>query len=465
MTAGGDPVATLAGLDVGGWLVGGAVRDRLLGRDTNDFDVALPGDVEPVARALGRAAGGFAFRLSEAFDGWRVVAHDHRWQVDLLALAGETIEADLGRRDLTVNAIATALDGTGDVDPFGGRDDIAARCLRAVARDSFSSDPLRVMRLARLVCELDFSAEADTERLAAAAAGGLPEVAPERLFAELRRIVCSAHPLAGLAAMDRTGATREVLPELAALDGMAQNRFHHLDVGEHTRAALAAAVELERDPEPVAGPRAGAVAEVMSAPLANEMTRWGGLRFGALLHDIAKPVTEAHTAEGRVTFIGHDVVGAQLSAEILGRLRTSERLRDHVAALARHHLRLGFLVHHTPLSRRAIYDYLNVTTPVGLDVTLLTVADRVATGGDNSQRAIARHLELAREMVGEALGWLREPPRAPVRGDELASALGIAPGPQLGGLLAELRAARFSGEVVTRAQAIERARQLLGSGA
>jgi poly(A) polymerase len=122
------------------------------------------------------------------------------------------------------------------------------------------------------------------------------------------------------------------------------------------------------------------------------------------------------------------------------------------------------LVHEMPLSRRAIYDYLRATAPVAVDVTVLSVADRLATRGDNADRAIAPHLELARQMLGEGLAWIADPPRPPVRGDELAHALGIKPGPVVGNLLAELEAASFSGEVATREQAIARARELIASG-
>jgi len=120
-------------------------------------------------------------------------------------------------------------------------------------------------------------------------------------------------------------------------------------------------------------------------------------------------------------------------------------------------------VHRAPLSRREIYDYLLACSPVGVDVTLLSVADRLATRGDNAERAIARHVALARTMLTEALAWEASPPRPPVRGDELARALGISPGPQLGGLLAELRAQAFSGELSTREQAFDRARELVAA--
>ncbi|MBV9818929.1 MAG: HD domain-containing protein [Solirubrobacterales bacterium] len=466
----GAAVAALEGLSAPAWLVGGAVRDRLLGRTpvpgaVADLDVVVDGDVASAARTVAQRAGGFGFELSEAFGAWRVVARDRSWQLDLLGLGGETIEDDLARRDFTVNAIALRLpeDAGAWVDPFGGRSDLERRRLRMVAPGAFAADPLRTLRLARLACELGFAAQDETARAARASADALRGVAPERVFAELRRIVCADRALDGLALMTAIGATEVVLPELIALEGVQQSRYHHLDVSGHTEAVLSATIRLAADPSPIC--RSDAEAETVRArldePLADEMTRGQALRFGALLHDIAKPQTRGVTSSGRVSFLGHDEAGAVQSAAILERLRASQRLREYVAALTRHHLRLGFLVHRMPLPRRAIYDYLDACSPVGVDVTLLSVADRLATRGDNAARAIALHVSLARELLPDALAWETAPPRPPVRGDELARALGIEPGPILGELLAELRAESFSGEVTGPRAAVDRARQLL----
>jgi poly(A) polymerase len=258
-----------------------------------------------------------------------------------------------------------------------------------------------------------------------------------------------------------------VLPELEALDGIDQSRFHHLDVLGHTRLVLAQTIEITESPGFLCEypEQSAALRQLLDAPFANGMTRGQTLRFGALLHDIAKPQTRGMTDDGRVTFMGHDRAGAELGSSILRRLRASEKLCGHVAALTLHHLRLGFLVHRVPLSRRDVYDYLLSCSPLGVDVTLLSVADRLATRGDNSEPAIAKHLSLARTMLPDALAWEASPPRPPVRGDELVRALGIKPGPQVGGLLAELQAQAFSGEVHTPEQAIDRARQLVASTA
>lgn len=431
------------------WLVGGAVRDALLGRVTPDFDLAVEGDARALARELGRRAGGHAFLLSDEFGAWRVRSHDQQWQVDLTPLMGETLEQDLRRRDLTINAIARELTPENGelIDPCGGVADLQARRLRAVGPESFSADPLRVLRLPRMAAELGFTPEPDTLRLAAQSAPALAEVAAERVFAELRLTIVSNRAVDGLELAQSIGATAAVLPELDALRGLEQSDYHHLDVYNHTLATLQAAIELQNDPAATFGELSPALTAVLDEPLANELTRGQALRFGALLHDIAKPLSYALSADGRPTFFEHDVRGAELATQILTRLRASERLISHAAALTRHHLRLGFLVHKRPLSARAIYHYLATCELVEVDVTVLSVADRLATLGRNSERAVTLHLELAREMLADALEWRRDRPRPPAAGDELARALGITPGPQLGRLLAELAEAAYAGEI------------------
>jgi len=440
------------------WIVGGAVRDRLLARATDDLDLAVIGDPARPARELAQVCRGTAFPLSAHHAAWRVTARGGAWHVDLMGVES-SIEDDLARRDFTINAIAEPLAGGPAIDPHGGQADLEARRLRMVAPGAFAADPLRVLRAVRLACELDLSIEPATMQAAAAYAPDLKRVAPERVFVELRQVVAGPRPRQGIELMEAIGATALVLPEIASLRGVAQSDYHHLDVYDHSLAVLDEAIAIERDPEPALGEHAAAVAELLAEPLADQLSRAGALRFGALLHDAAKPATHARGPQGRVTFIGHDEAGAALARAALTRLRTSERLRAHVSALARHHLRLGFLVRERPLSRRAVYRYLHACEPVATDVTVLSVADRLATRGRGADRAIPAHLELARELVGEALRWRRDgPPSALVRGDELARELGVAPGPVIGELLEALREAQFAGEVTGRADAIAYAR-------
>ena len=437
------------------WLVGGAVRDQLLGRPTDDVDVALDGDPRRAAKAIARATGGAAFELSGAFGAWRVVGPKHAWHVDLVTLRDGDIEADLAARDFTINAMAEPLAGGDVLDPHGGRADLEARLVRMVSEQALEDDPLRTLRAVRLVTELDLELDADTAAAARRHARGIDRVAPERVFGELKRVVTADRARAGLELMDAHGLTDAVLPELTALRGVEQNEFHHADVLDHTLEVLDAVVALAR------GDLGENVAALLAEPLADELTRGGAMRFAALLHDAAKPQTRGVRPDGRVTFIGHDTAGADLVRRVLRRLRAAQRTIDYVAALTLHHLRLGFLVHEQPLDRRSIWRYLRATAPYTDDVTIFTVADRLATRGRNADEAIAAHVALARDMLAA------DPPATEpvIRGDDLARELDMAPGPRLCELLAQLEEDRYAGAIATREEAIERARQLASADA
>jgi putative nucleotidyltransferase with HDIG domain len=277
--------------------------------------------------------------------------------------------------------------------------------------------------------------------------------------------VSGPDPVRGLEVLDELAAMEVVLPELAALRGVEQNPYHHLDAYEHTIEVLERLLAIERDLGAYAGEHATDVDAALGEELADGLDRRAAIRLGALFHDLGKPETRTVNDDGRVLFLGHDRAGARIVAGICERLRSSRRLRGYLEGICKEHLRLGFLVHERPLSRRAVFEYLDATDPDSLDVTLLTVADRLATQGAKTRtEAIDAHLELARAMIGEALAWREAgPPRAPIRGDELADELGIEPGPQLGRLLRELAAAAFAGEAATREDAVAYARDLLDS--
>jgi poly(A) polymerase len=446
------------------WIVGGAIRDLLLGEEVSDADLAVErGQEESAARAVAKVAGGTAFELSAEHATWRAIAPTGGWHVDVAALRAETIEDDLRARDFALNAIARPLGGGELIDPTGGISDAAARRLRAASEATFRDDPIRLLRASRLAAVHELVIEPGTAELARASAARAADPAGERQFAELRGIVAGPRPLRGIELMDELAVTAEVLPELEALRGVVQNPNHHLDVLGHTLAVLQEWLGLERDMASFAGALAPDIDAFLDEPLADGLTRREALRFGALFHDLGKPGTRSE-GSGYVTFIGHDEVGAQIIAEVCRRLRVSRKLSTHLQGLALHHLRLGFLIHRRPLARRAIYDYLVATEPVAADVTLLTVADRLAARGEGplaSAEMIQAHLDLAREMLREALAWHRDgPPRPPLSGDELASELELEPGPELGRLLEELRAETFTGEISDRDQALQRARQL-----
>jgi putative nucleotidyltransferase with HDIG domain len=443
------------------WVVGGAVRDAVLGRPIADVDLVVAGEPEPVARSVARAAGGPAFPLSEEFGAWRVIA-DAGFVCDVSPLQGGSLGEDLQRRDFSANAMAVRVDGGELVDPHNGRADLSAGVLRVLGEHSYRDDALRPLRLVRIATELSLEPDANTRRLTSQYAARIPQTSPERIWAELRRLVLAERVLDGLELSEQLGVTAAVLPELAALRGVEQSHFHHLDVYEHTLEVLREQLVLERELEAVFGELAGDLRGVLDEPLADELTRLEALRFAALFHDIAKPATRNELPDGRVSFIGHDRVGEEMAIALCRRFRTSEKLASFLGSVTRHHLVLGFLVHQRPLDRHAIYRYLRTCEPVEIEVTLLTCADRRATRGRNAEAAIAAHLELARDIMREALAWRQGggAPAPPIRGDELARALGIDPGPELGGLIETLREAVFAGDVQDRDQAVGYARSL-----
>ena len=461
-----DPVGS-AGGEGRAWIVGGAVRDAVLGHGITDVDLVVDADPGAVARAIAGALDGVAFELSDEFGTWRSQGRDFSWQVDVAALRGGSLEADLGLRDFTVGAVAVALEGGPLIDPTGGLEDLAAGVLRAVSESSFRDDPLRVIRASRLAAQFGWEIEEGTLLLARDSAGRLGSVAGERILSEFLLLVGSRDPLGGVEAFDRTGAMEVVLPELSGLKGVIQGPNHHLDVYGHTIEVLEGVLRIETELDRFVGESAAATSEYLAEPLADGTDRAVGLRLGALFHDCAKPETRTER-DGMVGFRGHDELGAEKVGDVFGRLRASRRLSRHVADLTRHHLILGFMAASGPPSPEAVYDYLRRTSPVSVDVTLLTVADRLAARGSGpvaSAEMVGAHLELASKMVAEGLEWhATGPPALPIPGDELAREVGIEPGPELGRLIEGLERAVWTGKVDSASDAVNLAREMLREG-
>lgn len=449
---------------VAAWIVGGAVRDAALAHPVGDIDLAVEGDPEPVARAIAARLDGYAFELSAEFPTWRAGDRGGSWQVDVAALRGRSIEADLGLRDFTVGAMAVSLgDGRG-LDPTGGMADLAAGVIRAAGSGAFSDDPLRLMRAARLAAQFGWDLDPGTVELGLAAAPRAAEPAGERLLGELCLLMASRDPVTGLEAMESLGLFDSLFPEVGGMRGVVQGPNHHLDVYGHTVEVLEGVLRIESELDRFVGTSAGEVAKLLERPLADGVSRSTGLRLAALFHDCAKPATRKES-DGFISFRGHDREGADAVLSVFSRLRSSRALAGYVADLTRNHLILGFMVPERPLSRRQVYEYLTRTDPYSIDVTLLTVADRLAARGTSSiagREMVAGHLELASEMVVEALAWQAHgAPQPFLPGDQLAAELGIEPGPGLGRVVDELAAARFSGEVGSASEAVEWARRFL----
>ncbi|WP_435747355.1 CCA tRNA nucleotidyltransferase [Nocardioides sp. SYSU DS0663] len=313
-------------------LVGGPVRDAMLGRHHNDLDFttsARPEETERLLKAwagstwdMGRAFGTIGCRRGE----WQVEVTTYRSEhydpdsrkpsVDF----GDTLEGDLGRRDFTVNAMAVRLPGREVEDPYGGVVDLAHRVLRTPGRpeDSFSDDPLRMMRAARFAAQLGFTVDEGVRRAMTEMAGRISIISAERVRDELVKLVCAPYPRLGLTLLVETGLAELVLPELPALKLERDEHHRHKDVYEHTLTVLEQAIDLEH--------RLGGAPDFVS-------------RFAALMHDVGKPRTRRFLDDGSVTFHHHDVVGAKITRKRMKALRFSNDETDAVCRLVELHLR------------------------------------------------------------------------------------------------------------------------------
>ncbi len=406
-------------------LVGGPVRDAMLGRRQLDLDFTTSARPETTERLIkgwadatwdmGRAFGTIGCRKGD----WQVEITTYRseaYDADSRKPAvdfGDDLAGDLGRRDFTVNAMAVSLPGNGFEDPFGGMLDLARGVLRTpgLPEDSFSDDPLRMMRAARFAAQLGFTVDPAVVTAMTDMAGRISIVSAERVRDELVKLVCAPYPRRGLALLVETGLAEHVLPELPALALERDEHHRHKDVYEHTLIVLEQSIELESR-LPDGGP------DFVS-------------RFAALMHDVGKPRTRRFQGDGTVTFHHHDVVGAKLTRKRMKALRFSNDEIDAVSSLVELHLRFhGYGTGEWTDSavRRYVRDAgdqlerLHILTRADCTTRNKRKADRLRRTYDDLEARIER---LSEE---EELASLRPD----LDGNQIMELLGIGPGREVG---------------------------------
>ncbi len=443
------------------WLVGGTVRDLLLGRPLHDVDLVLPGDSVAAARRLADRLGGTFVPLGEPRGMARVVlGAPSSLHLDLTDFRGAGLDADLAGRDVTVDALAVELGallrGPAEIhDPTGGLGDLTARRLRACGSTAFRDDPLRVLRLLRLAHQLDFAIEPETERLARLEVPALVSVSAERVRDELTHVLRLPRSAPAIRQADAWSVLRVILPEIDAMRAAGQSLPHHFTVWEHSLHALVAADALLADLGLLA-PHAARIAAAFAEPLGSGLTRREVWKLAVLLHDVAKPETRTVDADGRTRFIGHDRIGAERAAAIATRLRWPGRAADVLARLVRQHLRPMHLGMLDEITLRARYRFHRDVAEEVPALVCLTIADAAGTDGRGPEgvyRGATRAL-LDSLLAGEAPA-AREAAEPPLlRGEDVMDALGLASGPRVGAVLRRAREAQALGAIRTRDDAI-----------
>jgi len=413
-------------------VVGGSIRDTLIGREPADWDLATDARPERVQDLFPGAVyenqfGTVAVRAGEAVHQITTFRTDHDYadfrrphHVEF----GNSVTLDLARRDFTANALAwgseapekaasaggepaQARDEGGEspqpglVDPFGGAEDIEARLLRAVGDPAtrFEEDALRMIRAVRLAATLDFEIEPRTLAAIGAHANLAEHLSAERIAAELQKLLSAPTPSIGLRLLEETGLLAVVMPELAAQRGISQNKIEGEDLWDHT------------------------VRTVDAAPAGRPVAR-----LAALLHDIGKPMT---LDDG--PFRGHDILGEDLATELLERLRMPRGVTERVAHLVRHHM----FTHDSGMTHAAIRRFIRRVGAGALDdLFALREADNVGSGQPAQANGLAElRARIDEQLAAEVALDLRH---LAVTGDDLMSELDLPQGPRLGWILEAL---------------------------
>ncbi|SDK02764.1 CCA tRNA nucleotidyltransferase [Nonomuraea jiangxiensis] len=403
-------------------LVGGPVRDLLLGRAGNDLDLTTDARPERVLEIVKSWADSV---WTIGIDFGTVGLRKGNWLIEITTyrsesydpksrkpevIYGETLEADLERRDFAVNAMAVRLPGHEFVDPYGGLSDLRAGRLRTpgTPERSFDDDPLRMLRAARFASQLGF--EVDGQALAAmsAMAERIEIVSAERIRDELDKLICGANPREGLRLLVETGLAAHVLPELPKLRLEIDEHHRHKDVYDHTLTVLDQAIAQEEDGKP------------------DRVLRWA-----ALMHDVGKPKTRRHEAGGRVSFHHHEVVGAQMTRKRMTELKFPKDVVSDVSRLVELHLRFhGYgtgewtdsAVRRYVRDAGHLLDRLHKLTRADCTTRNKRKAVTLARTYDQLEERIAR---LAEE---EELAKIRPE----LDGNEIQRVLGVGPGPVVG---------------------------------
>lgn len=429
-------------------LVGGPVRDAMLGRPHNDLDFttsARPEETEKILRTWGEAL----WDMGRDFG--TIGTRKGPWQVEVTTYRSEAYSADsrkpavaygtsladdLVRRDFTVNAMAVRLPGREVVDLYGGVVDLATRMLRTpgTPEDSFSDDPLRMMRAARFAAQLGFTVAPEVVAAMTDMASRISIISAERVRDELVKLICAPFPRLGLTLLVETGLAELVLPELTALRMERDEHNRHKDVYEHTLTVLEQSIDQEA--------RLGGGPDFVS-------------RFAALMHDVGKPRTRKFHDDGTVSFHHHDVVGAKMTRKRMKALRFSNDEIEAVSKLVELHLRFhgyGDGDWTDSAVRRYVrdagdqLDRLHVLTRADCTTRNRRKADRLARTYDALEARIERISE------EEELAALRPA----LDGNQIMSLLGIAPGREVGAAYKFLMDLRLDEGILSEDEAAKR---------
>ncbi len=446
------------------YLVGGSVRDLLIGKqDIRDIDLLMASGSEDVARAFADAIGGSFFFLDEGRKITRVVRQaDHDTiQFDFTNFEGPDLDADLGRRDFTINAMAldlrafianASLDGL--IDPFHGREDVKNRLIRVTRPGVLEEDPLRLLRAVRFAATLGYTIEEGTVDHIRQHAKLIARPSPERVRDELFLILSEQNAEKHLMLMDSLGLLSPLFPELEPLRSFAPGRYHVHDVLTHSIKTAGYIDDVLDELQKISPDHGPSVLAHLDEPLEHLVPRKAALRFACLIHDNAKPETFSNI-DGHVRFHGHDNLGAEKAASICRRFKLSKDTEKAVTRVIRQHMRLFNLSAPGGPSKNAMYRYCRDIGDALPESLILAQADARATREIMPKEQFTDTTEpMAAVLEYYYTKFLKVEAKPLVTGQDLIDR-GLKPGPRFRVILEELKERQAEGTFKDRQEALE----------
>jgi poly(A) polymerase len=456
------------------YLVGGFLRDALLGRPIREVDLVASHAAE-LAATCARERGARLIEIDRKFGTIRLIPPEGEGgagieSIDVSPLRGTSILDDLRGRDFTVNAMALDLlvwrntERLDLIDPLGGLDDLRSGLLRVCTPRSFMEDPLRILRAYRFLANYELTLDFSTRTWIRESGRDLAQVAVERVRDELCLILECPRSAPIFKMLEQDGLMGVVLPECEPMRGFQQGQHHHLDVWAHSLATLEALEDLLAQPDMLFPDSVNEVRAVLGERLAGERTRQGMLKLAALLHDMGKPATWTVDERGAVHFYGHEVVGARLAVSLCARLRFSNREIHELTDLVRQHMRVLHLLDLDRPSPRALSRFFRLGPDLFWPLLLLSAADYRATlgplssGGDMS--ALGQQMDRWLAFYHRELEpRVAMPPL--INGHDLMTHLDLSPGPLVGRLLRAVSELQWEGRLSSRGDALDAASRFL----
>ncbi len=456
------------------YLVGGYLRDYLLGQTSHDIDFITRADPGLVASEVATRFKGTSFLLNEEENAYRAIFSEggERLTIDFSPIRGQSVEEDISLRDFSINAMAVDVERLVEekrlrlprdlIDKNYGWHDLSRRILRECDNHTFLADPVRLVRALRFRHTLSMDYEERTLNHMKKYAALILKVPGERVESELMEILMLPGSSAMFAELESNPVLQYLFPELMTTIGLEQNAYHHLDVWSHSLLTLDELDDLLADPTRAYPDFTAAIYEHVRESLQDTQPRAAFLRLAALYHDAGKTQTFSEGEGGRIHFYKHEFESAGAARDLAGRLRFSKRASDFLVGTIEKHMTILLSMKQMPSPRH----FARLLQRLGdelVDVVLLSTADRAATrGAMTTPEDLRRYGEFCRDLLVEYYKAKELPPL--LNGGDLISELGIPQGPLIGEILDEVRMAQLEGEVSSKEEALKMARGLMLAG-